>query len=90
MTIDEVTIKAIRVERDETGKAKRVWLAWGIFELSFIDWDGKIVEMSRMRLDGARICDRESLSIPPAPYKEIIRRAFAILKEKRAPSKSPR
>lgn len=82
-----MAIKVVAVGKEK----EEVILGWEAIEITFVLWDGKLVEMSRWRIDGARIYDEESLFIPPASYQEIKRRAYAILKggSKKAIVKNP-
>lgn len=78
-------LRVVRVDR-KNKKAKRVVIEIGVFQISFVEENGKIVEVpgTRTRLDGVRICDDQSLWIPPAPYRQARERAATILNEKRS------
>jgi len=74
----------MQVER-EGNQAKKVLIRVDGMSISFCFQDGKVIETSRARMDGARIA-QESLWIPPVQYSKVLRTAHAIFKGKRRSS----
>ena len=74
-----------RVDRDKNRQARRVDIEVGVIGISFIKKNGQVIEVphSRTRLDGARISDDQSLEMPDTNHIIALRRAAAILNEKR-------
>jgi hypothetical protein len=74
-------VKVIRVERPN-GKATRVWLQHGAVTISFVLNGYRLLEVGRT-VEGCSVLNRDTTSIPPAPYQQIIRMAYGILSEDR-------
>jgi len=63
--------------------AKQVTLGIGCLEITYIlGPTGKLQEISRLNWQ-AQILDQDTLYISPADYRQVIKKAAAILKEKR-------
>ena len=63
--------------------AKEVTLGIGCIEVTYIlGASGRLQEISRLNYQ-AQILDRDTLYISPADYRQVIKKAAAILTEKR-------
>lgn len=80
----ESAVWAEKVER-VNGKASKAIMSNGVIEMSFVEKDGKIIELPyyRIRVDGGTICDYGRLSVPRAHYLKAKKMAAAILRERR-------
>jgi hypothetical protein len=80
----ESEVWAEKVERVE-GRARKAIMSNGAVEMSFIEKDGKAIELPHLRTrpDKGTICDQERLSGPWTHYLKAKKMAAAILKERR-------
>lgn len=80
----ESEVWAEKVER-VNGRARKAVMSNGAVEMSFVEKDGKIIELphSRIRVDKGTICDHERLSVPRTHYLKAFNMAAAIFKERR-------
>lgn len=80
----ESAVWAEKVERVK-GRAKKVVMSNGAVEMSFIEKDGKAIELPHLRTrpDGGTISDYGRLSVPRTHYIKAREMAGAILKERR-------
>ena len=78
-------IKVVEVKRKKGGQAQLVRIRAGVTLISFVFIEGKAIEMSRLRIASAGTRP-ESLHLPPATYKSVLRTAYAIFNGKKKDS----